>query len=328
MHIDMGQFLAKMEEKATYIKTKRVGLRTSKSKDNLSDYELSKMTLYKNVPRVWTFFKYNWFLWSLIYLEYQERPKLSEEEFAAILEKHSHLAEYDVVTKLLETIPEDCSPDLVDKLVKENQGNQLTWYKSKEWLVLKLIIGYLDVVNYRLFELISTESFMQGVVQIGDIGSNLESSMILAKNGRRVIQHAMENFKGVFTVFQKLQRRHMLMKIAEDLERVQKVLTNHEQLQLAHSRGDYPEAVRLFLICLENMKACSRLAIVNELASILQETYPLSFFFFLLSFLSLILLRYTQIQVRLDKALVDCCRSFNPITYHYAHYLYLNLLHH
>ena len=75
----------------------------------------------------------------------------------------------------------------------------------------------LDVVNYRLFELISTESFMQGVVQIGDIGSNLESSMILAKNGRRVVQHAMEDFKGVFAVLQKLQHRHNLMKIAEDL---------------------------------------------------------------------------------------------------------------
>jgi hypothetical protein len=53
------------------------------------------------------------------------------------------------------------------------------------------------VVNYRLFELISTDSFMQGVVQIGDIGKNLEGSMVLAKNGRRVVQHAMENFKGV-----------------------------------------------------------------------------------------------------------------------------------
>jgi hypothetical protein len=131
----------------------------------------------------------------------------------------------------------------------------------------------LDVVNYRLFELISTESFMQGVVQIGDIGSNLESSMILAKNGRRVVQHAMEDFKGVFGVLQKLQRRNNLMKISEDLERVQRVLSAHEQLQLAHSRGDYPEAVRLFLVCLEHMKACSPLAVVNELASILQETY-------------------------------------------------------
>eukprot|EP00026_Physarum_polycephalum_P001171 Phypoly_transcript_01172.p1 GENE.Phypoly_transcript_01172~~Phypoly_transcript_01172.p1 ORF type:complete len:1005 (+),score=148.92 Phypoly_transcript_01172:117-3017(+) len=254
--------MAKMEEKAANtiknadkIKNKLGGLRTSKS-DNIADYEL-KLTLSKKAP--------------------QEMPKISPEEFAAILEKHSKVAEYDVVTTLLQMIPEDCDPSLVDQMVAENQG-------------------VLDVVNYRLFELISTESFMQGVVQIGDIGSNLESSMILAKNGRRVVQHAMEDFKGVFAVLQKLQRRHNLVKIAEDLERVQRVLSAHEQLQLAHSRGDYPEAVRLFLVCLENMKLCSPLAIVNELASILQETY-------------------TQIQARLDKALVDCCHSFNPQTY-------------
>ena len=100
-------------------------------------------------------------------------------------------------------------------------------------------------------------------------------------------------------------------------------------MQLAHSRGDYPEAVRLFLVCLENMKACSPLAIVNELASILQETYQkkqnserrkkkkkeekkkeehlkeTEFDYH----------RYTQIQARLDKALVECCHSFNPQTY-------------
>lgn len=115
---------------------------------------------------------------------------------------------------------------------------------------------------------------MQGVVQIGDIGSNLESSMILAKNGRRVIQHAMHNFQGVFNVLQQVQRRHTMMQIAQDLERVQTVLSAHEQLQLARSRGDYPEAVRLFLVCVEHMKACSPLAIVNELAAILQDSYP------------------------------------------------------
>lgn len=49
----MGQFLTKMEEKATYIKKKSAGLRPNKSKeDNLSDYELSKMALNKNVPQV------------------------------------------------------------------------------------------------------------------------------------------------------------------------------------------------------------------------------------------------------------------------------------
>lgn len=51
--LDMGQFLTKMEEKATYIKKKSAGLRPNKSKeDNLSDYELSKMALNKNVPQV------------------------------------------------------------------------------------------------------------------------------------------------------------------------------------------------------------------------------------------------------------------------------------
>lgn len=49
-------------------------------------------------------------------------PKLSPEEFAAIIEKHSQIAEYDVVTNLLSTIPVDCDPELVDKMVKENQG--------------------------------------------------------------------------------------------------------------------------------------------------------------------------------------------------------------
>ena len=49
-------------------------------------------------------------------------PKLSPEEFEAIIEKHSNIAEYDVVTNLLSTIPEDCDPNLVDQLVKENQG--------------------------------------------------------------------------------------------------------------------------------------------------------------------------------------------------------------
>jgi hypothetical protein len=49
-------------------------------------------------------------------------PKLSPEEFEAIIEKQSKLAEYDVVTNLLRTLPEDCDPDLVDRLVKENQG--------------------------------------------------------------------------------------------------------------------------------------------------------------------------------------------------------------
>lgn len=177
---------------------------------------------------------------------------------------------------------------------------------------------------------------MQGVVQIGDIGTNLESSMILAKNGRRVVQRAQEDFKGVFAVLSKLQRRQNLVKIAEDLERVQRVLSAHEQLQLAHSRGDYPEAVRLFLVCLEHMKACSPLAIVNELASILQETYPpiykkeertrAIYFFFILIILIFFLFffdykRYTQIQARLDKALVDCCHSFNPVTYLFFSFL-------
>lgn len=129
------------------------------------------------------------------------------------------------------------------------------------------------MVNYRLFELISTESFMQGVVQIGDIGTNLEGSMVLAKNGRRVIQHAMQDFTGVFNTFNLLKKRYTLNSITKDLEYVQKVLAAHEQLQSAHRRGDYPEAVRIFLICVENMKLCSPLAVVDELASILQETY-------------------------------------------------------
>jgi hypothetical protein len=53
----MGQFMAKMEEKAANtiknadkIKNKLGGLRTSKS-DNIADYEL-KMTLTKKTPQV------------------------------------------------------------------------------------------------------------------------------------------------------------------------------------------------------------------------------------------------------------------------------------
>ena len=57
----MGQFLAKMEEKATKIKTTMrdigdvgaAGLKTNKSKDNLTDYELSKLSLAKRTPQVW-----------------------------------------------------------------------------------------------------------------------------------------------------------------------------------------------------------------------------------------------------------------------------------
>ena len=53
--LDMGQFLAKMEEKAAntikITKKKSVGIRTSKS-DHLSDYELSRMTLTKKLPQV------------------------------------------------------------------------------------------------------------------------------------------------------------------------------------------------------------------------------------------------------------------------------------
>jgi hypothetical protein len=49
-------------------------------------------------------------------------PKISPEEFAAIIEKHSKVAEYDVVTNLLQTIPENCDPELVDRMVAENQG--------------------------------------------------------------------------------------------------------------------------------------------------------------------------------------------------------------
>ena len=49
-------------------------------------------------------------------------PKLSPEEFSAIIEKHSQIAEYDVVTNLLQTIPEDCDPEMIDKMVKENQS--------------------------------------------------------------------------------------------------------------------------------------------------------------------------------------------------------------
>lgn len=55
---------------------------------------------------------------------FQEMPKISPEEFAAILAKQSNLAEYDVVTNMLQQIPVDCDPDLVDQLVKENQGMQ------------------------------------------------------------------------------------------------------------------------------------------------------------------------------------------------------------
>ena len=51
---DMGQFLAKMEEKAATtvkIKNKFTGLKPSKS-DNLSDLELSKMALTRKLPQV------------------------------------------------------------------------------------------------------------------------------------------------------------------------------------------------------------------------------------------------------------------------------------
>lgn len=71
----------------------------------------------------------------------QERPNITEEEFAAILEKHSHLAEYDVVTKLLESIPEDCPPDLVDSLIKENQGN----YKIEIIMILARMALLFDI---------------------------------------------------------------------------------------------------------------------------------------------------------------------------------------
>ncbi len=187
---------------------------------------------------------------------------------------------YDAITDTLTKMPADFDDAYLDKLIEEKES-------------------VLEVLNGRLFTRVmnSYNAFVQGMTQIGELSNDLLQTTIMCKNGRRNLQMVKDKLtRGGFMILSIFRRRQNIALIIQDLLAIRSLLVYQQELQELVNQGDYPKTIDTCLEARKTVTKCSKFVVVKELDMGLQGSY-------------------NQVLERLDKALVDCCRNFQPANY-------------
>lgn len=177
-------------------------------------------------------------------------------------------------------IPEDMDAQILESATKE---------KEQAHDVISSILSKKVMNNYG--------AFVQGMTQIHELGMDLQSSTIVCKNGRRSLNQAKEELiKNVLVILSEYRRRQIYKEIVENLIHVKKILNTRKSLEQALNESNFPKAIELSIECRNLINSHKHLTCVSEIETALHD-------------------QFTVLTSKLDGALVETCRIWNPLTY-------------
>jgi hypothetical protein len=139
--------------------------------------------------------------------------------------------------------------------------------------------------------------FVHGMAKIHEIGLDLQQSAVMCKNGRRLLAQTKQALTTHGLVIRaKHRKRELYRGIGADLNEIQQILSNERTLRDAVDEGDFPRAIELCVACHASLRAYEQFTCLSSFQSYVQSSWE-------------------ALQRRVESAVRDVVRKFDPLTY-------------
>eukprot|EP01116_Phalansterium_solitarium_P025632 TRINITY_DN9902_c0_g2_i1.p1 TRINITY_DN9902_c0_g2~~TRINITY_DN9902_c0_g2_i1.p1 ORF type:complete len:1117 (+),score=551.47 TRINITY_DN9902_c0_g2_i1:130-3480(+) len=209
-----------------------------------------------------------------------ERRRRSDEEIVATLPSEFFVEHFNATAFVLNHLPARLDDAFFDTELYEKERAH-------------------DIMNSRLSKKVMDNygEFVSGMTQIHELSVDLQTSANVCKTGRRGLQAAKtELVERVVHIVARHRRLRMFRDILRQAQTVRALLAAAKEVARRQQEGDWPGAIQLLLAVRAALAQLKPLQCVKQLAHSLQ-------------------LQYQMIDERLDQAVSQLVRSFDPQRY-------------
>lgn len=205
--------------------------------------------------------------------------QISNEEIFQSIEEVFYDQEFDPLDDILQNLS-DASADDLQKMIAKREDQ-------------------LSVINAMLYEEVNShyDRFVQGMVQIRELGYDLESAVAQCRNGRTLLRKTDTQLISTPVQIVYNNRRQILYQnVVEHLMRIRDIQDTENQLKQCLSDGEYPEAIQLCQRFVSEVEAQKEFKSVRDLARNGKRYESL-------------------VQQKLDASLLEVTRSFTETNF-------------
>ncbi|KAL9644878.1 hypothetical protein ABK040_005358 [Willaertia magna] len=218
--------------------------------------------------------------------------------------KYKNLSDEDILKLVPEILFQDLQQeeekpefDLVEYLLQRETTNL-----DDEQTVLQELQKHekvLEVVNGRLCKTVMNNynSFVEGMTNVQEIGTDLKLTSILCKNGRKRLKKAQDNLvKGGLLIVAKYRKKKSLKNLDYYLNRIKDVVDTDKEMNQLLEEGNFPAAIKLMLQHRQAVVNLNQFYCIQQLDKSIKSLYQ-------------------RMEQKMKDSLLSVCAQFDSILY-------------